>query len=91
MPNHQDQGPQVDLLDGQPRFGGQQPGADSKKYARLIYRRLLHRGSAMFGKNLSEIAIEAGRESLASTNGATVQIARLAWFPLGRSADFSYV
>jgi hypothetical protein len=28
---------------------------------------------------------------LASTNGATVQITRLTWFPLGRSADFSYV
>ena len=27
----------------------------------------------------------------ASTNGATVQITRLAGFPLGRSADFSYV
>ena len=31
------------------------------------------------------------RERLAGTNGATVQITRSAWFPLGRLADFSYV
>ena len=31
------------------------------------------------------------RERLASTNGATVQITRLAWFPPCRLTDFSYV
>jgi len=39
---------------------GQQPGTDSEKYARLIFGRFLHRCAAMLGKNLSEIAIEAG-------------------------------
>ena len=38
-----------------------------------------------------EVTKEASREGLASTNGATVQITRLAGLPLGRSADFSYV
>jgi hypothetical protein len=40
---------------------------------------------------LGEVTKEASRESLASTNGATVQITRLTWLPLGRLADFSYV
>ena len=52
--------PRRTCLDGQPRFGGKQPGANSKKYARLIYRRLPHRGAAMLGENLSEVTKEAG-------------------------------
>jgi hypothetical protein len=28
---------------------------------------------------------------LPATNGATVQVARLTWFPLRRLTDFSYV
>ena len=35
--------------------------------------------------------MEASRESLASTDGPTVQVARLTWLPLRRFADFSYV
>jgi hypothetical protein len=53
--------------------------------------RLDHRLATFFGPDLGEVTKKASRECLASTNGATVQITRLAWFPLGRSADFSYV
>ena len=53
--------------------------------------RLDHRLTTFFGPDLGEVTKEASRERLASTNGATVQITRLAWLPLGRLADFSYV
>jgi hypothetical protein len=54
-------------------------------------RPLEHRLTTFFGPNFGEVTKEASRERLAGTNGATVQITRLAGFPLGRSADFSYV
>jgi hypothetical protein len=53
--------------------------------------RLNHRLAAVLGPNLSQIPVEACRECLATTNGATVQVARLTWLPLRRFADFSYV
>jgi hypothetical protein len=53
--------------------------------------RLDHRLAAVLGPNLSQIPVEACQECLASTNGATVQVARLTWLQLRRFADFSYV
>ena len=39
----------------------------------------------------AKIPVEACRECLASTNGATVQLPVSTWLPLRRFADFSYV
>jgi hypothetical protein len=70
---------------------GDQSGTGSEEDGRIGPSRLDHRLAAFLGPDLGEVTKEASRESLASTNGATVQITRLAGFPLGRSADFSYV
>ena len=63
----------------------------SEEDGRIGPSRLDHRLATFFGPDPGKVTKEASRESLASPNGATVQITRLAWFPLGRLADFSYV
>jgi hypothetical protein len=68
-----------------------QPSRGSEEGSWTGPSRLEHCLAAFLGPDLGKITKEAGRESLASTNGATVQFTRLTWFPLGRSADFSYV
>ena len=65
--------------------------AQTAKNCRTGPGRLDHRRATFFGPDLGEVTEEARRESLASTNRAAVQITRLAWLPLGRLADFSYV
>jgi hypothetical protein len=65
--------------------------AQTAKNCRTGPGRLDHRLATFFGPDLGEVTEEARRESLASTNRAAVQITRLAWLPLGRLADFSYV
>ena len=49
----------------------------AKKTAGFVPSRLDHRLATFFGPDLGEVTKEASRESLASTNGATVQITRL--------------
>ena len=65
--------------------------AQTAKNCRTGPSRLDHRLTTFLGPDLGKVTKEASRERLASTNWATVHITRLAWFPLGRSADFSYV
>jgi hypothetical protein len=79
------------LFDRHPDIVRDQPSTCSEEDSRIRPSRLDHRLATFFGPDLGEVTKEASRESLASTNGATVQITRLTWFPLGRSADFSYV
>jgi hypothetical protein len=81
----------VGLFDRQLDILTDQPSASSKEDGPIGLGRLDHRLMTFFGANFGEVTKEASRERLASTNGATVQITRLAGFPLGRSADFSYV
>jgi hypothetical protein len=69
-----------------PDASSQPPGA-VLQYAKNVAGLVL----AVLTIVLGEVTKEASRESLANTNWATVQITRLAGFPLGRSGDFSYV
>jgi hypothetical protein len=50
--------------------------------------RLDHRLATFFGPDLGKVTKEASRERLASTNGTTVQITRLAGFPFLTSVMF---
>jgi hypothetical protein len=79
------------LFDRHPDIVRDQSGTGSEEDGRIGPSRHDHRLTTFFGPNFGEVTKEASRESLASTNGATVQITRLTWFPLGRFADFSYV
>ena len=79
------------LFDRHPDIVRDQSSTGSEEDGRIGPSRLDHRLTAFFGPNFGEVTKEASRERLAGTNGATVQITRLAWFPLGRLADFSYV
>ena len=79
------------LFDRHPDIVRDQSSTGSEEDGRIGPSRLDHRLATFFGPNFGEVTKEASRERLASTNGATVQITRLAGFPLRRSADFSYV
>ena len=79
------------LLDRELDLRPNQSSTGSEEDGWIIPSRLDHRLTTFLGPDFGEVAKEASRERLASTNGATVQITRLAWFPLRRLTDFSYV
>ena len=91
MPNPLGINSRAILLNRHPDIIGDQSGTGSEEDGRIGPSRLDHRLASSFGPDLGEVTKEACGERLASTNGATVQITRLAWFPWGRLADFSYV
>jgi len=81
-------------LSNHPRIAPEQidqSGTGSEEDSWIIPSRFDHRLATFFGPDLGEVTKEASRERLDEYHGATVQITRLAWFPLGRLADFSYV